>query len=241
MAVFNGERYLQEQLRSILAQLGSDDEVIVIDDCSRDGSVNLIKGLNDPRIIVWQNPTNKGPSASFERAISLAKGKYIFLSDQDDIWRPGKVSAVCRIFESNSPLVVVSDARVVDENRHLVLESMFRLRGSGPGFWRNLYRNGFVGCCMAIRGDVKAFLFPFTTHVGLHDEWVGLCSSVGGRVEFVTDRLIDYRRHAANVTQLRRGSLLSMLRKRLRLMLAVLLRMPRILIWRFWRRGDGTV
>jgi glycosyltransferase involved in cell wall biosynthesis len=236
MAVFNGERYLKEQLQSILMQIEKDDEVIVIDDCSRDGSVDLIKKFNDPRIMLRQNAVNSGPSASFARAISLAKGKYILFSDQDDIWMPSKVATIRRIFDTTTSLVVVSDARVVDADRNIVFESLFSLRGSRPGFWRNLYKNGFVGCCMAMRCEAKSFLFPFPINVGLHDEWVGLCSSLGGYVNFTRDRLVDHRRHGANVTQLAHGSLPSMIRKRLSLFLAVVRRLPRILVWRLRRQ-----
>lgn len=233
MAVFNGASYLEEQLRSILVQLANDDEVIIVDDCSVDGSVALIRHMNDPRITLLRNNVNSGPTASFERAFSLAKGKYIFLSDQDDIWEPGKVATISSIFDSSNSLVVVSDARIVDSQRRVLMGSLFRLRGSRPGFWRNLYKNGFVGCCMAIRCDAKPFLIPFPRAIGLHDEWIGLCSSVAGHVEFTGHKLIDYRRHAANLTHLAHGSLASMLRKRLTLLLMVSGRLPRILFWRF--------
>jgi glycosyltransferase involved in cell wall biosynthesis len=232
MAVFNGERYLEEQLRSILVQLANDDEVIIVDDCSLDGSVDLIRHTDDPRITLLQNETNSGPTASFERALFLAKGKYIFLSDQDDIWEPGKVAIMCGIFNSSNSLVVVSDARVVDAHRKILAESLFRLRRSRPGFWRNLYKNGFVGCCMAFRCEAKSFLLPFPTAISMHDEWIGLCSSVAGHVEFTGHKLIDYRRHTANATHLKHGSLASMLRKRLTLLLVVSGRLPRILYWR---------
>ena len=237
MAVFNGERYLEEQLRSILTQLGNDDEVIVVDDCSLDGSVDLIRHLDDPRITLLLNKVNSGPTASFERAFSLAKGQYIFLSDQDDIWEPNKVAITCKMFDSSNSLVVVSDAHVVDAHRQTIVESLFRLRGSRAGFWRNLYKNGFVGCCMAVRSDAKFFLLPFPTTIGLHDEWIGLCSSLAGHVEFTAHKLIDYRRHTANVSHLVHGSLASMLRKRLTLLLMVFRRLPRILFWRFRQKA----
>jgi glycosyltransferase involved in cell wall biosynthesis len=237
MAVFNGERYLEDQLRSILVQLASDDEVIVVDDCSVDGSVDLIRQIGDSRITLLQNKTNSGPVVSFERAISQAKGRYILLSDQDDIWHPGKVAIICKIFDSSNSLAVVSDARVVDADRKMLLDSLFRLRDSRAGFWHNLYKNGFVGCCMAVRCETKAFLLPFPKAISMHDEWIGLCSSVAGTVNFVEHKLIDYRRHAANVTHLTHGSLTSMLRKRLTLLLMVSQRLPRILFWRYRRQS----
>ncbi len=241
MAVFNGERYLEEQLRSILIQLADNDEIIIVDDCSRDGSIELIKSIGDRRITLLQNEKNSGPTASFERAIGFAKGKYIFLSDQDDIWQPCKVAATCQIFDSSNSLVVVTDARVVDARRNILLDSLFRLRGSRAGFWRNLYRNGFVGCCMAIRFDTISFLLPFPAAVGMHDEWIGLCSSLAGNVVFTEQQLIDYRRHERNVTHLIHGPLASMISKRLRLLLIVLQRLPRILIWRLRLHGRFSI
>jgi glycosyltransferase involved in cell wall biosynthesis len=231
MAVFNGELYLAEQLRSIIVQLSAEDEVIIVNDCSRDASEEVIKRVGDSRIVVLQNESNIGPTASFERAIAVARGRYIFLSDQDDIWKPEKVATIKRVFDSTDSLVVVSDARIVDADRKVLLESMFLLRRSGPGFWRNLYKNGFVGCCMAIRSDAKSFFLPFPK--GMHDEWIGLCSSVAGRVTFINERLIDYRRHGKNVTQMGHGSLVSMVRKRLKFAFNIFRRMPRILVWRF--------
>jgi hypothetical protein len=90
---------------------------------------------------------------------------------------------------------------------------------------------------MAIRSDAKSFLLPFPGNIRMHDEWIGLCSSIAGRVNFVGQQLIDYRRHENNVTQLVRGPLPSMVRKRLDFLFSVLGRLPRILIWRF-RRHD---
>lgn len=238
MAVFNGERYLEEQLRSILIQLANDDEIIIVNDCSRDRSVDLIRNIRDPRITLLQNEVNVGPAVSFERAICHAKGKYIFLSDQDDIWNPDKVATIRQVFDSTDSLIVVSDARVVDTNRNILMESMFSLRRSRPGFWRNLYKNGFLGCCMAIRSDAKSFFLPFPDNIGMHDEWIGLCSSIAGRISFIGQKLIDYRRHDKNATQLTRGSLISMVHKRYNFFLLVLHRVPRILIWRFRRRSQ---
>jgi glycosyltransferase involved in cell wall biosynthesis len=236
MAVFNGELHLEEQLRSILAQLSVHDEVIIVDDWSSDRSEALIRNMCDSRIIFLRNENNLGPTASFARAISLAKGRYIFLSDQDDVWKSNKVATVCQIFDSTEALVVVSDARIVDSNCNVMFESLFAFRRSRPGFWHNLYKNGFVGCCMALRAETKTFFLPFPDDKAMHDEWIGLCASVAGEVTFISKRLIDYRRHEKNVTQLKHGSLGSMIRKRLKFSLYVVQRLPRILAWRFRRR-----
>jgi glycosyltransferase involved in cell wall biosynthesis len=238
MAVFNGERYLHEQLDSIRSQLGQLDEVIIVDDGSYDASAAIIHDFQDSRLKLLRNDANIGPSKSFERAISQARGKYIFLSDQDDIWKPNKVETVLGIFESSDSLVVVSDARIIDSERRVKLTSLFSLRGSGPGFWRNLYKNGFIGCCMAFRTDTKLLHIPFPTNVGMHDEWIGLCCSVAGKVNFCAETLIDYRRHGENVSTLQHGTFGAMSKKRALLLLHILRLLPRILKWRFRHRTE---
>jgi glycosyltransferase involved in cell wall biosynthesis len=233
MAVYNGERFLEEQLQSILDQLGDDDEVIIVDDRSTDRSMDLIKNMADPRLVLLSNESNIGPIASFERAITVSKGTHIFLSDQDDIWRSNKVKRTLQVFASTNCLLVVSDARVVDAERRILNESLFSLRRSGPGFWRNLYKNGFVGCCMTIRSDSKELFLPFPRQISMYDEWIGLCTTVAGRVHFMDDALVDYRRHRKNVTKMTHGSIGSMVGKRVIFFQLILMRIPRILRWRF--------
>jgi glycosyltransferase involved in cell wall biosynthesis len=233
MAVYNGERYLEEQLRSILDQLGDDDEVIIVDDRSADRSMQLINNMADPRVVLLQNESNIGPIATFERAIGASKGRHIFLSDQDDIWQTNKVKRTLQVFASTNCLLVVSDARVVDAERRVLNESLFSLRQSGPGFWRNLYKNGFVGCCMAIRSDAKEVFLPFPRQISMYDQWIGLCTTVAGRVHFIDDALVDYRRHRRNVTHLTHGSFGSMIGKRIIFFRLILSSISRILLWRF--------
>src|SRR6201999_4542205 len=78
MATYQGERYVERQLRSILDQLGANDEVIVVDDCSRDRTVEKVKSLQDPRIKLFQNNRNHREVYSFGRAIEIARGDILF-------------------------------------------------------------------------------------------------------------------------------------------------------------------
>lgn len=235
MAVFNGERYLEQQLYSILAQLEKEDEILIVDDCSRDQSVELIRRIADPRVILLQNSSNSGPIASFETAIASARGKYIFLCDQDDIWRSDKVAATREIFESTDAILIVSDARIVDQKGDVLLESFFSTRNSGPGFWKNIYKNRFIGCCMAFKAEARDVFMPFPGGIFMHDQWIGLCASLAGEVRFFDEKLIDYRRHDKNVTSLKKGEFKSQLEKRLIFLSRVLVRLPRILSWRLAR------
>src|SRR5690554_1954760 len=92
MASYNGSRFIKAQLDSILAQLGPEDELIVVDDASSDDTAAIVARCNDERIRLYQQPQNQGHVASFSRAISDACHEFIFLADQDDVWLPGRVA-----------------------------------------------------------------------------------------------------------------------------------------------------
>ena len=116
MATYNGEKYLSRQLHSILEQLNDDDEVIVVDDCSTDGTVETLKRLGDPRIAVHVNDRNRGEVFSFGRAMQLAKNDFVFLSDQDDVWTPGRVSLMQRRLVESGASVVSSNFEWITAN-----------------------------------------------------------------------------------------------------------------------------
>ena len=94
MATYNGEKYIFDQLSSILAQISESDEVIIIDDRSQDNTVSIIEQLGDPRVQLIKNATNVGPVEAFYLGMQAATGDFIFLSDQDDVWLPNKVEMV---------------------------------------------------------------------------------------------------------------------------------------------------
>ena len=103
MATHNGEKFIKEQLDSILCQLSPEDEVVISDDGSTDSTLEIIEGYNDSRIKIYRmTHTRKGMKShyyvtmNFENALRQAKGDYIFLCDQDDVWYPHKVE---RCFE----------------------------------------------------------------------------------------------------------------------------------------------
>ena len=112
IATHNGEQYIKEQLDSILCQLLSEDEVVISDDGSTDSTLEIIKGYNDPRIKIFNfkqpsktSHTHIYASRNFENALKHAKGEYIFLSDQDDIWMPSKVAVCLGALKQNDMIV----------------------------------------------------------------------------------------------------------------------------------------
>ncbi|MEO5643505.1 MAG: glycosyltransferase, partial [Bacteroidia bacterium] len=91
LATYNGEKYIGEQLQSILIQLSQHDEVIISDDSSSDRTIDIVQAFGDSRIIILHGQTFRSPIRNFENALSHAGGQYIFLADQDDVWLPEKV------------------------------------------------------------------------------------------------------------------------------------------------------
>lgn len=198
MATYNGQKYIGQQLSSILCQLSPDDEVIVSDDSSTDQTVKIIKEFNDARIKLFENQQFRSPLLNFENALKQATGSYIFLSDQDDIWHPNKVNLTLPLFKEFD--LVLTDCVVVNEKVEPLQPSFFKHRSSKPGFWNNLYKNSYVGCCMAFRKEVLEYALPFPDHIHMHDWWIGLLVEVKGKVIFYPEPLISYVRHGSNAS-----------------------------------------
>lgn len=227
IATYNGERFLHEQLESILAQLSFDDEVIISDDGSEDRTLDIVCSFNDPRIKVYINRGKHGFKENFENALNKATGDYIFLSDQDDVWMPNKVDIVVKylnIFD-----LVVHDAQVIDIVGDLIGENYYSLFSEKAGFWSNLWKSRFLGCCMAFKRKVLKECLPFPKYVVAHDYWIGMYALATYRVRFISDILIGYRRHGQNVSSSSESSNTSLfykiITKRLSLLIAICYRL----------------
>ncbi len=202
MATFDGARFVQRQVATILEQLEPGDELVVSDDSSTDDTVAIVRSFGDPRIRVLEASTFRSPLLNFEHAIRNARGDTIVLSDQDDIWLPNKLPLVRQLFagETSRPYLVVLDAEVVDESERLLEPSVLAKLDAGPGLLKNLWANRYLGCCMAFSSDLLATAFPFPPGVGMHDIWLGqLCERIG-KTAFVHVVTMRYRRHDETAT-----------------------------------------
>lgn len=212
IATYNGARYIGEQLASILKQLSAEDEVVVSDDGSTDGTLDIVRSLNDRRIRIVDGPRRHSPTLNFEWALRNAKGEYVFLADQDDVWLEGKVRRCMEELQKCD--CVVSDAKVTDSCLNTTSESLFKLMHVRRGRLSNLlWRNGYTGCCMAFRREVLSKALPFPTDIPMHDIWIGNVAAFCGRLRFIDDRLLLFRRHDATASCNGKGSSYSLWQK----------------------------
>jgi glycosyltransferase involved in cell wall biosynthesis len=227
LAVHDGLKYLPLQISSVLDQLRNDDELIVIDDASVDGSSAWVEALADSRVSLHRHDANQGVIRTFEHGLSLAQHDIVFLCDQDDVWLPGKREAFVQAFNNNPrALVVVSDAQIVDAQGVLVAPSFMATRGGFRGdLWSTLWRNRYLGCAMAVRRELLRVALPIPHHAPMHDMWLGVLGRLCGRVQYLPTPLLNYRRHAANASPSHHQSWLRMLRWRLALLVGVTVRM----------------
>ncbi len=200
LAAYEGERYIEEQLRSILPQLSEGDEIIVSDDKPGGMTEKLVRRLaqEDPRVVYVQGH-GKGVAANFVNAIRHCKGDKIFLCDQDDVWLPDKVQRVTQAFDAGATLVL-HNAYVTDEALQITAPSFFALRGSRPGLLHNLLKNSYMGCCMAFDRSLLKKIMPMPKAVPMHDQWIGLIGEIYGKPAFLDVPLLYYRRHEGTVT-----------------------------------------
>jgi len=211
LACFEGSRFIEQQLNSILNQLSENDEVVISDDGSTDDTVAIVDSIKDNRI-VWAGIGGKqGVVKNFERALQCAKGDFIFLADQDDVWLPGKVDACASLLKSK--MLVVTDCKVVDGNLREIKPSFFKVRRSGPGFVHNVLVNSYLGCCMAFRRELLDVALPIPDKTPMHDMWLGLIAEKLGKVAFLDQPYLLYRRHQHNATPMTGESKLSVIKK----------------------------
>lgn len=229
MAFYNGKKYIDEQLDSILPQLSPEDEVIISVDGAEDGSASLLKqrAKEDGRIRISAGP-GQGVVRNFEHAISLCRGDVIFLCDQDDIWEKRKVKTVLHVLEKTGKTAALHNAALVDSDGIFTEDpDMFTLRKSSTGILKNFIRNSYVGCCMAFRKELVPLILPIPEKMYMHDYWIGTAAELTGGVALVKKPLIRYRRHDSNVTGLSHGSLSFMIKKRLSILICLVTLMKR--------------
>jgi glycosyltransferase involved in cell wall biosynthesis len=203
IATFNGEKYIEEQINSIITQLKGDWEIIVCDDDSKDDTVEIIRKINNPKIKIYKNKIRLGYALNFEKTIKLATKEYIFLSDQDDIWMENKVSECINQLKVYD--MVISNSRIIDKMGTVFHESYFKLRKTKKGTFYNILRPGYLGCSLAFRKSLLNYILPFpksssNNSIFNHDYWIGSVGMFYFKTIWIDQPLMLYRRHTNNVS-----------------------------------------
>lgn len=218
LGTHNGGRYLEQQLLSILGQSISPQQIVVSDDASTDDTLvvldRVVAGwrLDHPetatKVVVLRNARALGVTANFEQALAACTGDVIALSDQDDIWVPGRVERMLAEFEARPTLLLLhADARLVDADGvplgltlldTLGISTKDRLAvHSGRAIDALLRRNIVTGATMMVRRDLLRAARPFPAE-WVHDEWMAMVAAAIGIVDLLEEPLTDYRQHGAN-------------------------------------------
>lgn len=217
LASYNGQAYIAQQIESILQNLRPQDELWISDDGSLDNTIHILAEYQkkDARVHLCQGP-GRGVKQNFANAISHTTGDIILLSDQDDIWADNKVERVLEAFETSKKKLVVHDAAVVKADGQTELApSFFKLRGSGAGVLKNIWKNTYIGCCMAFSASLKPLILPIPEDIEMHDQWIGvLCDQYAGGSYFLPETLLRYRRHDANASAMKHYPLGRMIKNR---------------------------
>lgn len=208
MATYNGEKYLAKQLDSVLSQTLKPAEIIVCDDNSTDSTAKILTHYQQDQKLNYEvNPARLGLIRNFKKSVSLAKGDYIALSDQDDEWMPEKlaqtVSLLKEIEEPELPCLVYSDLLYVDEQGD-ILNNSFRSEYGQDKYQHNLqtllFSNFVTGCTIVMNKKMASYFAEMPDNVRFHDEWIALVAFTFGKTASIDKPLVRYRRHANNLS-----------------------------------------
>lgn len=208
MATYNGEKYIKEQIESILNQTYENFRLIISDDCSNDKTKEVLKEYSekDNRIIVYYQDKNLGVVKNFEFLLNKVENEYFMFSDQDDYWYENKIELSLKKMQQTDADLIYTDLEVVDENLNTISKSFWNLKGLERKIkkynnFSSIYLNNFVtGCTMLVKSEwIKDIIpFPENTKYLLHDYWIAIIISQIGKIEYIDTPTIKYRQHIDN-------------------------------------------
>lgn len=218
MATYNGAPFLRQQLDSILGQTYGNLEVIVSDDGSSDGTVDILDEYAAKSTLRWYvNETKRGPRSNFANALTDVLGEYVAFSDQDDVWKPTKIEdcvgalqAVERVHGEDTPILVYTDLELVDADLTPIAPSFYKFLGRNPRLNtlnRMLSGSIVAGCSTLCNLALVRAAMPIPDEAIMHDTWFALVACTLGRLEFLNMPTSLYRQHGGNAVGVEKGAL----------------------------------
>ncbi len=216
MATYNGEKYIEEQIKSILNQSMPVDELIISDDGSTDRTCEIVEAIDDKRVKLFKNNSNSGYIENFRNAISKTCGDVIFLADQDDRWSFTKVEECLKLLDKENALAVCSNFNLIDQDGKIIEDrNDFQMDPFIKSVKKDVSRittlrlsfgNIAQGCTYCFRREVKDIFLKVHNSEVIHDLQIILIASIMGRVYFLNKPLIDYRIHGNNAVGFARSN-----------------------------------
>ncbi|HEY0245243.1 MAG TPA: glycosyltransferase family 2 protein, partial [Mucilaginibacter sp.] len=208
---YNGEKYLDQQIASILRQTLKPAELIVCDDRSTDGTIAILEKYRQQSLLSYEvNTSRLGVIENFKKAVSLATpGNYISLSDQDDQWMPDKLEKSAKLLETiddkQLPCMVYSDLMLVDQDENILNMSFWNEVGQQERYQHNLQTllfGQFVNGCTMLMNPALGQMFKYIPDKVRfhHDDWIAVAAFAFGKVLSIKEPLVRYRKHDNNVT-----------------------------------------
>lgn len=220
LATYNGERFLAQQLDSILLQSHRQWRVLISDDGSADASVAIAAtyAARDSRFVLVNTARQGGVVANFGKALQYANADYLMFCDQDDVWAPDKVAlmlghilareATCG---KDAALLGFSDLAVVDSALVSISPTFYAAKGYQPSNNRDrrylAWSSTVYGCTVILNGALRRLADPMPLRLPMHDQWCALLAALAGDVFYVDHPTVLYRQHGANVVGARTRSL----------------------------------
>lgn len=209
LATYNGEKYLREQLNSILAQTHKNIKVIISDDGSKDDTLGILREYEqkDDRIKLYVQEKNIGVVKNIEFLLKKVQSPYYMLADQDDYWMPEKIEKSLEKLKQEEADLVFGDLEVVDENLNTLYPSFndYMLLTRKIKKYINDYRvnylyNCVTGCTVLAKKETIEKILPLPTNSKylIHDHWIGLMVALNGKLTYMPEKYIKYRQHGDN-------------------------------------------
>jgi len=211
VAAYNNGKYIEELLRSLLAQTHRDMDIIVRDDGSSDDTLEIVKRLseNDSRISLLDSGGRGEPGVktNFFTLLLNSDGDYTMFCDADDVWYPAKVEKTLKLMRgiedkrANAPVLIHTDLAVADESLSIVGESLFKYEKLSPhrkGFKELLVQNNVTGCTVMINRPLKNLVAEIPEGAVMHDWWLALIASAFGEIGVLEEATLLYRQHGGN-------------------------------------------